>query len=168
MALFDSSFPIADDLAPIDMLSAIFQARGWLCDGGQVDEIACEVPGSWGKYQLRASYHSDDNTMHLLCVPDIRVSADKMAPFYELIARINEMMWLGHFDLWSKTALLSYRHSVLLSDGGHLGLDQAQTLIEHAMNECDRFYPAFQFVLWSDKTPQQALDDALIEAAGEA
>ena len=40
--------------------------------------------------------------------------------------------------------------------------------IEAAVDECDRFYPAFQFVLWGDKSPQDALASAMVDAAGEA
>ena len=56
----------------------------------------------------------------------------------------------------------------LLGEGGMLGLGQAQSLVEIAVEECDRFYPAFQFVLWGDKTPAEALDAAMVDAAGEA
>jgi hypothetical protein len=44
----------------------------------------------------------------------------------------------------------------------------AQALVECAIDECDRFYPAFQFVLWGGKTPREALDAAMVDAAGEA
>ena len=40
--------------------------------------------------------------------------------------------------------------------------------VEAAIEECDRFYPAFQFVLWGDKKPKDALAAALVDAAGEA
>ena len=40
--------------------------------------------------------------------------------------------------------------------------------VESSVAECDRFYPAFQFVLWGDKKPRDALDAALVDAAGEA
>ena len=40
--------------------------------------------------------------------------------------------------------------------------------VEIAIDECDRFYPAFQFVLWGDKSPRAALESALVDAAGEA
>ena len=45
---------------------------------------------------------------------------------------------------------------------------QAQTVIEAAIDECDRFYPAFQFILWGDKTPAEALASAMVDAQGEA
>ena len=47
-------------------------------------------------------------------------------------------------------------------------LQQAETLVEAAIEECERFYPVFQFVLWADKTPQEAIAAALIETQGEA
>ena len=47
-------------------------------------------------------------------------------------------------------------------------LDQAQILVETAIDECERFYPVFQFVLWGDKSPRAALDAAMVDAAGEA
>ena len=49
-----------------------------------------------------------------------------------------------------------------------LSLAQAQVAVEAAVEECDRFYPAFQFVLWGDKTPAEALASAMVDAAGEA
>jgi hypothetical protein len=33
---------------------------------------------------------------------------------------------------------------------------------------CERFYPAFQLVAWSDHTPQAALKVAIAEAYGRA
>ena len=56
----------------------------------------------------------------------------------------------------------------MLGDDGMLSLDQAQALVEIAVEECDRFYPAFQFVLWGGRTPSEALEAAMVDAAGEA
>jgi hypothetical protein len=41
-------------------------------------------------------------------------------------------------------------------------------LIESAIDECERFYPVFQFVLWGGKTPKEALAASLTETQGEA
>ena len=87
---------------------------------------------------------------------------------FEVLALVNEQMWLGHFDVWSSGMVLLYRHALMLGDDGLLSLAQAQTAVEAAIEECDRFYPAFQFILWGDKTPQEALAAALVDAAGEA
>lgn len=157
-----------DDAAPVDMLAALFEARGWPFQAVSDDEISCEIQGSWAKYQIRCIWRSEDNVLQILCLPDIRVPGEKRAASYELIAMVNEQIWLGHFDVWSDGGVLLYRNAAMLGNDGLLSLDQAQALIETAVEECDRFYPAFQFVLWSDKSPKDALESALVDAAGEA
>ena len=158
----------SDDAAPVDMLAALFEARGWNIEELTDDEIAGEIQGSWAKYQVKAIWRSMDNVLQLIAVPDIRVAKDKRKSAYELLSLVNEQMWLGHFDLWSNGGVIIYRHGVLLGDEGMLSLNQAQALIEAAVEDCDRFYPAFQFVLWGDKSPEAALDAALVDPAGEA
>lgn len=157
-----------DDAAPIEMLAALFEARGWDSDVVSDDELVGEVQGSWTKYQLRAIWRAADNVLQFLCLPDIRVMAEKKHSAYELLSLVNEQVWLGHFDIWSQGDVLIYRHGALLGDDGMLSIQQAQSLVENAIDECDRFYPAFQFVLWGDKAPRAALDAAMVDAAGEA
>lgn len=159
---------VSDDAAPVDMLAALFEARGWAYESVGPDEMSGEIQGSWAKYQLRGIWRTEDNVLQLICLPDIRVTDEKRAAAHELLAMVNEQMWLGHFDVWTNGGVLLYRHGAMLGDDGLLSLKQAQQLVETAIEECDRFYPAFQFVLWGDKSPRDALDNALVDAAGEA
>lgn len=158
----------SDDAAPVEMLAALFDARGWPCEIISDEEMSGEVQGSWAKYQVRGVWRAEDNVLQLICLPDIRVTSEKRVHAFELLSLVNEQMWLGHFDIWSNSDVLLYRHGALLSDDGMLSIAQAQALVETAIDECDRFYPAFQFVLWGDKSPRAALDSALVDAAGEA
>ena len=164
----ETDFSHEDDTAPVEMLLALFEARGWPCEMVSEDEMSGEVQGSWAKYQLRAIWRAADRVLQFLCLPDIRVAANKKRHAYELLCLINEQMWLGHFDIWSNGDVLLYRHGALLGDAGRLSIDMAQALVESAIDECDRFYPAFQFVLWGGKTPRAALEAAMVDAAGEA
>lgn len=163
-----TEFVANDDAAPVDMLAALFEARGWPFQAVSDEEISGEIQGSWAKYQLRGVWRSEDNVLQMLCLPDIRVSEEKLSAAYELVAMVNEQIWLGHFDVWSNGGVLVYRNGAMLGGDGLLSLDQAQALVETAVEECDRFYPAFQFVLWGDKSPKEALESALVDAAGEA
>ena len=156
------------DAAPLEMLAALFEARGWPCEVLSDDELTGEVEGSSATYQLRAIWRRGDNVLQFLCLPDIRVGSEKRNQAYELLSLVNEQIWLGHFDIWSNGDMLLYRNGALLGDEGMLSLAQAQMLVESAVDECDRFYPAFQFVLWGDKPPRAALDAALVDAVGEA
>ena len=159
--------------APMDVLAALFDARGCalVIVGERInidEELGGEIQGAWVKYQLRAVLRPQDGVLQLICLPDIRVSKEQLMPAYELLSLVNEQVWLGHFDIWSQGRVLVYRHGALLADDGMLSISQAQALIENAVDECDRFYPAFQFVLWGNKSPEDALEAAMIDAAGEA
>jgi hypothetical protein len=135
---------------PIDMLAAYFEAHEWPFEHVGEDEIVARHRGSWTEYE------------------DIRVADDKRIAICETIALINEQLWLGHFELWSATSTLLFRHGALLGPSGSLTLDQAQLLVESAIDECERFYPVFQFVLWGGKSPAEAMAASLIETHGEA
>jgi hypothetical protein len=157
-----------DEAAPVDMLASLFEARGWVYEFSADDEICGQVQGSWATYEVRGIWRPEDRVLQLLCMPDIRIPDDKRAAAYEVLALINEQLWLGHFDIWSNGSVLLYRHGLMLGDEGLLSPSQAHIAVEAAIEECDRFYPAFQFILWGDKTPQEALAAALVDAAGEA
>ncbi len=157
-----------EDAAPVEMLASLFEARGWSYEFASDEEITAEVQGSWATYQLRGIWRREDHVLQLLCLPDIRIADDKRAPMFEVLTLVNEQMWLGHFDVWSNGMVLLYRHALMLGDDGMLSIAQAQTMVEAAVDECDRFYPAFQFILWGDKSPADALACALVDAAGEA
>ncbi len=156
------------DAAPVEMLAALFEAHGWATEQVGEEEVCVEIPGAWTAYQVRGIWRTEDKVLQILCLPDIRVAEGKRGEAQELLSRINEQLWLGHFDMWSQGGIILYRHGLMLGDDGMLSLDMAQLAIDTAIAECDRFYPAFQFVLWGDKSPVDALDAALVDAAGEA
>ena len=155
---------------PVDVLEACFEAHGWTCERVGPDEVIGTVPGSWTQYELRGVWREADRVLQFLALPDIRVAAEKRAEMYETLGLVNEQLWLGHFELWSSNGMLLFRHAALLDTTGDVALttEQATTLIEAAVDECERFYPVFQFVLWGGKTPAEAIAAALIETHGEA
>lgn len=154
--------------APIDMLEHYFNAHGWAYERGGEEEIVANFQGSWAQYELRAIWREDDHVLQFLALPDIRVASDKRAATYETIGLINEQLWLGHFELWSGSGLIVFRHAAMLGESDSLSFEQAESIAEAALEECERFYPVFQFVLWGGKSPGEAISAALIETAGEA
>lgn len=153
---------------PLDMLASYFEANGWAFQHTGEDEIAASMQGSWTQYEIRAIWREDDQVLQLLALPDIRVPDEKRGMIYETIGLINEQLWLGHFELWSTSGVVLFRHGALLGQGDTLTLDHAQLLVEAALDECERFYPVFQFVLWGGKTPTEAIAASMIETRGEA
>ena len=156
--------------APIDMLEAWFEAHGWSHERVGDDEIVASAQGAWGTYELRGVWRDEDSVLQFMAFPDIRVADHQSASVYETIGLINEQLWIGHFELWSSSSTVLFRHAVLIDgvDDPGLGLDQAETVVETAVDELDRFYPVFQFVLWGGKSPRDAIAAAMVETRGEA
>ena len=155
---------------PIDTIEHYCEAHGWPFERVSDEELVATVAGSWTKHELRAVWREADRVLQFLALPDIRVPADRRPALYETIGLVNEQLWLGHFELWSSSGILLFRHAALLDVNADsaLSLDHAEALIEAAIDECERFYPVFQFVLWGGKSPSEAIAAALIETAGEA
>ena len=158
-----------DDAAPIDMLESYYAAHGWQHER-QDEEVVAHVKGSWTEYELRALWREEDSVLQFLAFPDIRVTDERRAAIYEAIGLVNEQLWVGHFELWSSSGILLYRHAAMIDtgDGGTLSLAAAELIVESAIDECERFYPVFQFVMWGGKSPKEALAAALTETQGEA
>ena len=57
---------------------------------------------------------------------------------------------------------------LLLRGQDRVAKEQVEDMIEVAIGECDRFYPAFQLVLLADQSPAEALQAAMVETVGEA
>lgn len=153
---------------PIEVLANYFDAHGWPNEPVGDEEVVTTVQGSWTSYELRGVWRSDDNVLQLLLFPEIKMVDGRRAAMFEALSLINEQLWMGHFEHWASSGMILYRHATLLDGDALLTLDMAETLVQNAIDECERFYPVFQFVLWGGKSPSEAIAAALIETRGEA
>src|SRR5215475_1898832 len=61
-----------------------------------------------------------------------------------------------------------FRHAIPLRGTEGLKPEQLNDLVEVAISESERFYPAFQYVVWAGKSPTDALTASILETVGEA
>ena len=80
----------------------------------------------------------------------------------------NERLWLGHFGIEREDGMPVYRHAVLLRGAPGVSAESLEDMVDIAITECERFFPAFQFVLWGGKSASDALEAAMLDCAGEA
>jgi hypothetical protein len=106
--------------------------------------------------------------MHFSCAFDVKVPAERRAPLFELLALANERLWIGHFGLEVEEGVPVFRHAVLLRGAPGASAESLEDMVDIALTECERFFPAFQFVLWGGKPPAEALEAAMLDCVGEA
>ena len=153
---------------PLELLVEIVGANDWAYERSNSDELAVEINGRWCNYRLFFIWQAEIGALHFSCVFETRIHQESFKPVYALLAAINEKLWLGHFDLSSEDGMPMFRHTLLLRGAGPASVEQLEDLVDISVSESDRYYPAFQFVIWGGKTPKEALDAALIEVVGEA
>ncbi len=153
---------------PLDVVERLAALRDWSFDRADENEICINVGGGWADYQVAMTWLSEMEALHVACAFDLRVAPRRRTEVNELVSLINETLWVGHFDLWPREDVMMFRHSLLLAGGAEPNGPQCETLLKVAVDACDRYYQAFQFVLWAGKNPAEALAGAMFETVGEA
>jgi hypothetical protein len=153
---------------PLDVVERLASVNDWTFERAGDDEINILIKGRWNDYQVSFTWMSEIEALHLACAFDIKVAERRRAEVQQLIAQMNEQMWIGHFDLWPKDGLVMFRHALVLTGGVEATDDQCKSVLGTAIDTCERYFPAFQFVLWAGKSAREALDAAMFETSGEA
>lgn len=159
---------IADALNPVDLIENIASANDWSFERPGDDEITISVTGGWCEYEISLSWMEGMEALHLACAFDFKITERQKPQVMKLLACINEMMWVGHFDIWQAEGVVMYRHALLLTDGAEAGMGQLEGMLGAAVDSCERYYQTFQYVLWGGKTPEEAIAAVLFETVGEA
>jgi hypothetical protein len=153
---------------PLDVVERLATGNDWSFERASDDEITILVTGRWADYQLSYTWMVDIEALHLACAFDLKVPERRRAEVQSLISMINERLWVGHFDLWPAEGIVMYRHALVLPAGMEASGKQCEALLGTALDTCERYFTAFQFVVWAGKPAREALDAAMFETSGEA
>jgi hypothetical protein len=153
---------------PLDVVERLAAIREWIFDRAETDEMSVSVNGRWADYHIAFSWIEDVEAMHVACAFDLKVPDRRRAEVLQLVSSVNEQLWVGHFDLWSSENVVMFRHSLLLTGGAEPTDGQCEMLLKTAVEACERYFQAFQFVIWAGKSAKEALGTALFETQGEA
>ncbi len=151
---------------PIDFIEEFIAGKDWVHDRRCETELAVEAPGTWCDYGMFFAWSDDLKALHFSCALDMRVQSKLMGQVYELLAKLNERLWMGHFAIWVEEGIPMFRHTVRLPD--RLDSELIGELMDLAVAECERYYPAFQFVIWGGRTAEDAIASSLLDTVGEA
>ena len=166
MALIDFAQQPHDN--PLEVVEQVASTNGWSFERAGEDEITILAAGKWTDYQVSYTWMFDIEALHLACAFELKVPERNRVEVQQLISLINEQMWVGHFDLWTQDGIVMYRHALILAGGVEASSRQCEALLGTALDACERYFPAFQFVVWAGKPAREALDAAMFETQGQA
>ena len=130
---------------PVDVVEHLAAVKEWAFDRAGADEIAISMSGRWTDYHLSFTWMDDIEALHFACAFDLKVPEPRRSHVLELIALINEQLWVGHFDMWVKDGVVMFRHALLLAGGVEFAGRQFEALLDAALDTCERSYQAIQF-----------------------
>lgn len=153
---------------PVDAVEEVANGCNWSFDRQCEDELAVLAHGIWTNYTISFSWMADFEALHVVSAFDMRVPKKRLAETIRLLSLINEQMLFGHFDLWEQDGSVMFRHAMPLSGGAEPTPQQVECLRDAALTSCERYYQAFQYVVWAGKDARSALDGVLFDTVGEA
>jgi hypothetical protein len=153
---------------PLTVIEDIAADNNWAFERSGDDEVTIVSRGEWTDYQLSFTWMSEIEALHLACAFDMKIPVARRAEVQRLIASINEQLWVGHFDIWTHSGMIMHRQALVLPGGAMASAAQCEVMLAGAVHGCERYYPAFQFVVWAGKTAAEAMSAAMFDTEGEA
>ena len=154
---------------PLDLLEQIVAANEWAFERRSDSEMAAEAPGKWCDYGLYFSWSHEISAMHFSCAFDLKVPAGGAGQAVRIAGpgqreALDRPFRHGHRRMACRCSAIP----CCCAARPGASAESLEDMVDIALTECERFFPAFQFVLWGGKSPADALQAAMLDCVGEA
>ena len=156
------------DQNPIDVVEDVIYSKKWSFSRSDDYELVAEIASRFCQYRLYFTWSERFKAISFTITFDLKFPRLKLKEAHELLALINENLWIGHFDITSRNGIPAYRYTLMsIEESGKL-FNQLEDLVDNAIYECEKYYPAFQLVLFEDSKPSNALNFSEFDTIGQA
>ncbi len=153
---------------PIDVVEALLNRQAYELERRSQNEVVVEVQGRWNDMLLFFSWEESMHCLHISCLLNIEDRQKDHNKIFELLALINDDLWVGHFSYWTEQKMPVFRHAIFYNPENKDFSAQIANVMEIAVKECERMYPVFNVVMTKGMDPKQALYPMLLETLGQA
>ena len=80
----------------------------------------------------------------------MKIRDDSYDSLCNLINIINRQLCFGHFELWMEDGWIIFRNSIFAKYEKASLQDQISQIFSLSISECEKYYPAFQFLLFEN------------------
>ena len=158
---------LEDEIHPIDIVEHLAEHHEWEFDRIEENQIAMAVQGQWRTYSITLAWSGFDETLRLICSFEMEPPTEKLKDLYEILNVANDRCWTGAFTFWEEQRLMVYRYGLVLA-GQIATAEQIDTMISSSVLAAEKYYPAFQLVIYDNQSPDRAMQVAIAEAYGHA
>ncbi len=144
-------------LNPIDIVEEVIYEKKWSFSRADEYELVADMASKCCQYRLYFTWSENIRAISFTITFDLKFPQLKIIKAYELIGLINEKLWLGHFDITSKNGIPAFRHTILSNSDNDFLHKKLENLVDIALYECEKYYPAFQHVLFDEIEPSESI-----------
>lgn len=142
---------------PIDAVENMFQGKSVEFERRSSTEVVAEVEGKWDNMLLFFAWEEHLRCLHISCLMNIDSPTADTGKIFELLALVNEDMWLGHFSYWNERKMPMFKHSLIINPDESDFFGKLEQVFSIAVSECEQMYPIFKAVLTQNMSPRQVL-----------
>ena len=155
-------------LNPIDIVEEVIYEKNWSFSRADEYELVADMASKCCQYRLYFTWSENIKAISFTITFDLKFPKLKIIKAYELIGLINEKLWLGHFDITSKNGIPAFRHTIMSNSDNDFLHKKLENLVDIALYECEKYYPAFQHVIFDDIEPCESISFTNFEVLGSA
>ena len=153
---------------PIDIVEDVIHNKNWNFSRSDAHELVADIYTNMCQYRLYFNWSESLKSINFTVTFDIKFPLKKHSDIYELLAKINEKLWIGHFDITSKSGILAYRQTFFLPHENDMLFNQLEDLVDISIYECEKYYPAFNILFFEDTSLGDALELCSTDIIGRA
>lgn len=154
---------------PLDNVEEFLSINNWVFDRMTDDELIVQLQGKACTYRLFFIWQADMSALQFCCQYDLTVAPGNMDAAARALLKINENLWMGHFDIPQGNSMPSFRHTCLLRGvRGLSGIDHIEDLVDISLAQCERYYSVFDLLARGADAMDDDLSLALMDTSGRA
>lgn len=158
------------DNSPLDLLEDLAEGKGWAFSRVDANTLDLDLPGQKATIEAAIEWQEEFSALVIACSLPMDIAPAQHDMAAQALEKINQNLWLGHFDLSTQGKHPTFRHTLLLRMvPAGIAVDLVADALDLAIAECNRFYSTFQLAQAGDATKlHDDLSAAVFETIGEA
>jgi len=157
------------DNNPVNAIEEFIESKGWLSSRKDDNSLKIYIPDNDMDIEINLEWQEEFSALLIACVIPLEITDKNYEMTTQALEKINQNMWLGHFDLSKKDGFPTFRQTLLLRlIPTGIAVNLASDVFDIAVSECNRFYTTFQFAQAGDIRLHDDLNAAVFETIGKA
>ena len=142
-------------LNPINLFERIIISKNWAFERPIDDEIFIEIPTKYSNLIVQVTWLKKEERIDIRASFYLKMDFSSNIEIYKLLNLINNIINFGHFQI-NSNKYPTFKNSISFCDEKKPEFHLIEETLNNAVSESERFFPAFQLVLWAGKKAEEA------------